>query len=90
MLCCCTHPLQSGLNYDLIVRFIEMQALLMLPITPHLSEYIWTDLLHKVGLARASSYSNKNGLERVRARSATYCGRGVASSSSGLTSQRSS
>ena len=65
MLCCCAHPSQSGLNYDLIVRFIEMQALLMLPITPHLSEYIWTDLLHKVGLARASSYSNKRTCARV-------------------------
>lgn len=32
------------MNKDLIFRFIEVQALLLSPITPHISEYIWKKL----------------------------------------------
>ena len=47
---------QTGLNYDLLLRFIEVQALVMAPITPHVSEYIWTDLLHKVRAGDLASF----------------------------------
>ena len=37
----------KGVHVDLIFRFIELQALLMCPICPHIAEYIW-GLLGKV------------------------------------------
>ncbi len=38
----------EGMHHDLIFRFIEVQALLLAPICPHVCEYIWTQLLNKV------------------------------------------
>jgi leucyl-tRNA synthetase len=38
----------EGMHKDLALRFIELQALLMAPITPHWSEYLWTTVLKKV------------------------------------------
>lgn len=38
---------EEGLHVDLIFRFIELQALLLLPICPHVAEHIW-ELLEKV------------------------------------------
>ncbi|KAJ3316410.1 cytosolic leucyl tRNA synthetase [Blyttiomyces sp. JEL0837] len=35
------------MHKDLVIRFIELQALLMAPITPHWSEYLWSELLKK-------------------------------------------
>ncbi|KAJ3029257.1 UNVERIFIED_CONTAM: cytosolic leucyl tRNA synthetase [Siphonaria sp. JEL0065] len=37
----------EGLHKDLITRFIEVQALVMAPITPHWSEYLWSTCLKK-------------------------------------------
>jgi leucyl-tRNA synthetase len=37
----------QGMRRDLVMRFIEVQFLLLTPITPHLSEYVWK-LLGKV------------------------------------------
>ncbi|KAJ3061502.1 cytosolic leucyl tRNA synthetase, partial [Podochytrium sp. JEL0797] len=37
----------EGMHRDLILRFLEVQALVMAPITPHWSEYIWTTCLKK-------------------------------------------
>ncbi|GFS17470.1 leucine--tRNA ligase [Elysia marginata] len=31
----------QGMHHDLVFRFIEMQVLLMVPICPHMAEYIW-------------------------------------------------
>jgi leucyl-tRNA synthetase len=39
----------KAMNKDLVLRFIEVQALLLAPITPHFSEYVWTKLLGKSG-----------------------------------------
>ena len=33
------------MNSVLVRRFIEIQALLVAPIAPHFSEYIWTNVL---------------------------------------------
>lgn len=38
----------EGMHKDCIVRFIEVQALLLAPITPHWSENIWLNVLMKV------------------------------------------
>ena len=37
----------DGMNWELVERFIEIQALLLSPICPHVTEHIWT-LLGKV------------------------------------------
>lgn len=43
----------SGLNEELIFRFIEVQALLLSPICPHSSEYIWKLLGKKESIMKA-------------------------------------
>jgi leucyl-tRNA synthetase len=35
------------MHVDLVRRFVELQALLIAPIIPHWSEYIWKEVLHK-------------------------------------------
>ena len=37
----------AGLHHDMVVKFAELQALLMSPITPHWSDYIWREILKK-------------------------------------------
>ncbi len=37
----------SGMSKTLLLQFIEMQALLLAPITPHFSEYVWLELLKR-------------------------------------------
>lgn len=36
------------MHRDIILRYIELQALLLTPITPHWSEYVWLEVLKKV------------------------------------------
>jgi len=36
-----------GMHQDLVNKFIELQALLLAPIAPHWSEYIWLEVLRK-------------------------------------------
>ena len=38
----------QGMHQDLVQKFIEVQALLITPIAPHFSEYIWLEVLKKV------------------------------------------
>jgi leucyl-tRNA synthetase len=38
----------EGMHAGLVMRFIELQALLVAPITPHWSEHVWQNLLNKV------------------------------------------
>ncbi|KAK9458120.1 hypothetical protein V1511DRAFT_465096 [Dipodascopsis uninucleata] len=38
---------EAGMHRDLVLRYIEQQALLLTPIAPHWAEYIWTDVLKK-------------------------------------------
>ncbi|KAJ1547846.1 cytosolic leucyl tRNA synthetase, partial [Cladochytrium tenue] len=37
----------EGMHRDLVLLYIELQAVLMSPLTPHWSEYIWSTLLKK-------------------------------------------
>ena len=37
----------GGLHVDLVLQYIEKQVLMLLPIAPHISEYIWTAILKK-------------------------------------------
>jgi leucyl-tRNA synthetase len=37
-----------GMHRDVVLRYVELQALMMSPIAPHWSEYIWLEILKKV------------------------------------------
>lgn len=37
----------TGMHRDLVLRYIEVQALLLLPIAPHFAEYLWREVLKK-------------------------------------------
>lgn len=37
-----------AMHRDTIMRYIELQALMLAPITPHWAEYIWLEVLKKV------------------------------------------
>ncbi|XP_071701876.1 leucine--tRNA ligase, cytoplasmic-like [Rutidosis leptorrhynchoides] len=39
----------SGMNRDLVLRFMDVQTRLIAPICPHYSEYVWKKLLKKEG-----------------------------------------
>jgi leucyl-tRNA synthetase len=54
----------EGMNKDLILRFIEVQAILMAPIIPHFSEYLWTKL-GKPGTVRKASYPVAGKIDHV-------------------------
>lgn len=43
----------DGMNWQLVERFIEVQALLISPICPHITEYMWT-LLGKVNIVHGA------------------------------------
>nr|CAG8557949.1 1069_t:CDS:2 [Entrophospora candida] len=46
----------EGMHRDLILRWIELQALLLSPIAPHWSEYIWSEVLQKDGFIVNASF----------------------------------
>ncbi|CAG8715087.1 13378_t:CDS:10 [Dentiscutata erythropus] len=46
----------EGMHRDLILRWIEVQALLLSPIAPHWSEYIWHEVLSKKGFIIDASF----------------------------------
>jgi len=46
----------EGMHKDLVLQFIEIQALLLTPFTPHWSEYIWQKVLRKPGSAISAPF----------------------------------
>ncbi|KAK2757672.1 cytosolic leucyl tRNA synthetase [Arachnomyces sp. PD_36] len=45
-----------GLHRDLVLRYIELQALVLTPITPHWSEHIWLSVLKKPSTIQQALY----------------------------------
>lgn len=45
----------KGMRMDLVTRFIEVQTIMLAPITPHCSEFVWT-LLGKTGSVRFAKW----------------------------------
>ncbi|RCV18799.1 hypothetical protein SETIT_3G332400v2 [Setaria italica] len=41
----------SGMNHDLLWRFMDVQTMLITPICPHYAEYVWQKILKKEGFA---------------------------------------
>eukprot|EP01114_Cavostelium_apophysatum_P006251 TRINITY_DN1749_c0_g1_i1.p1 TRINITY_DN1749_c0_g1~~TRINITY_DN1749_c0_g1_i1.p1 ORF type:complete len:679 (-),score=245.98 TRINITY_DN1749_c0_g1_i1:43-2079(-) len=46
---------EKGMKKDLIMKFIEVQAIIMAPITPHFSEHIWK-MIGKTGTVRKTPF----------------------------------
>lgn len=42
----------EDMHRDLIMKFIETQALILSPICPHVAEHIWIQVLKKVGFLK--------------------------------------
>lgn len=68
----------EGMHRDLVLRFIEVQALLMAPICPHMAEHIW-GLLHKMktgstlgGSIMRASWPQAGPVDEVLIRSSEY------------------
>lgn len=53
---------QGGMHVDLVFRWIEACAIMMAPITPHISEYIWTEILHNKTNIVNARYPDVSGL----------------------------
>lgn len=45
-----------GMHQDLVLKYIELQALLITPIAPHWSEYIWLEVLKKPDTVQKALY----------------------------------
>lgn len=45
-----------GMHKDLVLRYIEVQALLLSPIAPHFAEYLWREILEKDNSIQNASY----------------------------------
>lgn len=45
-----------GMHRDLVLRYIETQALLLAPIAPHFAEYLYRDLLGRPGLVQTTAF----------------------------------
>lgn len=39
-----------GMHKDVVLRYIELQALMLAPIAPHWAEYVWLEVLKKVSI----------------------------------------
>jgi leucyl-tRNA synthetase len=59
------------MHRGLVERYIEMSTLLLVPITPHTSEHVWTNLLKKQGsvlTAGASQEGSRRAASDMRPR----------------------
>lgn len=51
-----SNTLGFGMHRDLVLRYIEVQALLLQPIAPHFGEYVWRDLLGNKSSAQDAKF----------------------------------
>lgn len=49
-----------GMHRDTILRYIELQALMLAPITPHWAEYVWLEVLNKVSYPLSPNNHERN------------------------------
>lgn len=50
---------ESNMNYDLLLEYIKLQAILISPICPHMADHIWTNLLDLVSCTKFYILSTK-------------------------------
>ncbi|KAI8815204.1 hypothetical protein BJ742DRAFT_746347 [Cladochytrium replicatum] len=61
-----------GMHADLVLRFVEVQALLLAPLTPHWSEYVWTTILKKPTTIMKASWPEVGTINKSILSAATY------------------
>ena len=47
---------EGGMNVALVMRFIEIQALLLTPIAPHVAEHLWCTILQRPTTIQVAQY----------------------------------
>ena len=62
----------EGMHRDLIERYIEVQAQLLVPITPHTSEHIWSQMLKRPGSVLTSGWPKADEPDFVMQRASQY------------------
>jgi leucyl-tRNA synthetase len=62
----------EGMNRALVQRYVEVSALLLAPITPHTSEYIWDSLLKKSGSVLQAGWPQAAEPDFIMQRAAQY------------------
>ncbi|GAX85489.1 hypothetical protein CEUSTIGMA_g12905.t1 [Chlamydomonas eustigma] len=62
----------EGMHRGVLLRFIQVQAQLLTPITPHTSEHIWSNLLGKQGFVVTSGWPVAGEPDFVMQRAAQY------------------
>ncbi|KAI8379665.1 leucyl-tRNA synthetase [Radiomyces spectabilis] len=53
--------LEKGMHKDLVLQYIEYQALLLAPVCPHWSEHVWRNILHKDGSVTNAAFPQPSG-----------------------------
>lgn len=61
-----------GMHHELIKRYVEWQALLIAPITPHWAEYIWLELLKKPETVQHALFPNAGPSDSILAAIKAY------------------
>jgi leucyl-tRNA synthetase len=62
----------SGMHRDLVLKFIETQAIILCPICPHTSEYIWTEVLKNSGTVNSAKWPEVKVVDEVLLQSFSY------------------
>ena len=63
---------EGGMHATLVNQFIEWQALALAPICPHLSEFIWMDLLGKKESILKATWPKIGDIDEIVIKSSTY------------------
>lgn len=62
----------EGMHRELIERYIQVQAQLLVPITPHTSEHIWSQMLKRPGSVLNSGWPKAEEPDFVMQRASQY------------------
>lgn len=63
---------ENGMHAKLIMQFIEWQALALAPICPHVSEFLWMDLLNKTETILKAKWPSTGNVDEVVIKSSAY------------------
>lgn len=62
----------KGMHKDLVLRFIETQAIILCPICPHTSEYVWTEVLKNKESINCSKWPAVKAVDEILLQSFAY------------------
>eukprot|EP00095_Tigriopus_kingsejongensis_P005736 maker-scaffold28_size608977-snap-gene-1.13 protein:Tk05736 transcript:maker-scaffold28_size608977-snap-gene-1.13-mRNA-1 annotation:"hypothetical protein BRAFLDRAFT_63907" len=62
----------DGMRKDLVQKFIEWQCIVFSPLCPHLTDYIWTELLHKKESILRCEWPNTTTVDEIVIKSSEY------------------